>query len=162
MNTTVTLKHQTIHLNAPISGTTLPLSAVLDPLISQGVLGHGIAIEPISSRIVAPCHGTITELAPTGHQLSLTTEHGVVITIIIGHDAIRTHGLGFSKKVTCGDIVIAGQTLIELDTLKLKAQLQSLAVSILITKGALKLKHHFGIKRAGEDKLLSIVIKDHQ
>jgi glucose-specific phosphotransferase system IIA component len=160
MNKPATTKLKALRLLAPISGTAIPLSEVVDPLVNQGLLGPGIAIAPVGNRVVAPCKGRVTSIAATSHQLTLTDNHGVKITIIIGHDGLTTHGLGYIKKVKLGDFVVPGQILVELDTLKLKAQLSSLVVAIIINKGALKLVPNLGTKRAGEDEILKLVVKE--
>jgi len=159
MNKAAVAKLKSFALVAPISGTAVALSAAADPLISQGLLGVGVVIEPVGSRVVAPCDGTVTSIAATGHQLTITHKYGVVITLVIGYDGLSGHGLGYVKKIQCGDQVSQGQVLIELDTLKLKKQLLSLNVVTLISKGALKMVPKFGIKRAGEDPILTLVIK---
>ena len=151
-----------VELMAPINGQAIDLAQTLDPLINQGLMGSGIAIEPIGNRIVAPCNGIIDTIAATGHQLTIISKHGVSIRIIIGHDGLATHGVGYHKKVEVGSKVTTGQTLIELDTLKLKKQLKSMTVAVLVTKGALKLLPQWGSKRAGEDLLLKVIIKKTQ
>jgi len=159
MNKAIAPKLKSLRLIAPISGTAYPLSHAADPLVIQGLLGAGVIIEPVGSRVVAPCDGTITSIAATGHQLTITNKYGVVIKLIIGFDGLSTHGVGYNKKIQCGDLVSQGQTLVELDTLKLKTQLQSLNVVTLVTKGALKMVPKLGIKRGGEDDILTLVIK---
>lgn len=152
-------ERRSIELLAPINGQAIKLSEVIDPLINQGLMGSGVAIDPTGNRIVAPCNGIIKDIAATGHQLTLVSEHGITINIIVGHDGLTTHGVGYHKKVEIGSQVMTGQTLIELDTIKLKNQLKSMMVAVLVTKGALKLQPHFGPKRAAEDLILNVIIK---
>ncbi|PKF56372.1 hypothetical protein CW748_10475 [Alteromonadales bacterium alter-6D02] len=153
------LKLATLTVNAPISGEAILLTEHHCPLISHQLLGHGIAIRPVGSRVTAPCRAIVKHIAPTGHHLTLLTEHNVVIDIYIGDNAISTHGVGFTVKVVSGQQVIQGQELINLDLLKLKQSLPSVDVAVLISKGALKLTPLLGTKRAGEDPLLQLIVK---
>ena len=65
-----------LDLLAPFDGIAMALTAVSDPVFAGLMLGDGLAIEPLSSTLLAPCDGVITHLARTGHALTLTASNG--------------------------------------------------------------------------------------
>ena len=65
-----------IVLLAPFTGPVVPLANVPDPVFSDGMFGDGIGIDPLEGRLVAPCDGTVTHLARTGHAVTLAHRRG--------------------------------------------------------------------------------------
>lgn len=100
-----------IVIKSPLKGKILPLSMVNDEAFSKGVLGKGIAIEPVEGRIYAPADGYISALFPTGHAYGIKTDEGIEILIHIGMDTVQLGGKYFSParlvgdKVKCGDLI---------------------------------------------------------
>jgi phosphoenolpyruvate-protein phosphotransferase len=101
-----------VALVAPLSGPAVALQDVPDPVFAQRMLGDGIAIDPLNDALVAPCDGTIVQLARTGHALTLRTAAGAEILLHIGIDTVALDGEGFVVAVAEGDRVAVGQTLI--------------------------------------------------
>lgn len=149
-------------LASPISGESKTLTSHPDLLIAKGFLGKGVCISPISSRLVAPCKAKVIAIAPTGHQLTLGAGNGLIIELIIGKNAKESHGVGFSTKVKVGEVVAQGQVLVELDLIRLKASLPATAVAMLISKGALKMTPYHGSRRAGEDDIMQLIVKENR
>ncbi|MCY1262768.1 PTS system, glucose subfamily, IIA component [compost metagenome] len=94
---------ETLLLRAPVSGVLLPLAAVPDPVFADGMFGDGLAIDPLSDTLVAPCDGTIVHLAATGHALTLLS--GVYYATLNqsgGHGTLVTLGAkyDFSKRTS--------------------------------------------------------------
>ncbi len=104
-----------IVLLAPMTGPVVPLANVPDPVFSGGMFGDGIGIDPLEGRLVAPCDGTITHLARTGHAVTLATAEGVEILLHIGIDTVELNGKGFAPMVAQGAQVRTGDILIEFD-----------------------------------------------
>ena len=50
-----------LELYAPVSGPLIPLSDVPDLVISECIVGDGVAIIPENQEIVAPCDGIISK-----------------------------------------------------------------------------------------------------
>jgi phosphotransferase system IIB component len=44
---------------APLSGVIVPLDRVHDPVFAQRLAGDGVAIEPLSAQVVAPCDARV-------------------------------------------------------------------------------------------------------
>ena len=93
---------QTIELKAPLDGIILPLEQVPDPVFAQKMVGDGLAIDPLSQLLMAPCAGTVTQLHRAGHALTLTTPEGVELMMHIGLDTVTLKGEGFTPQVQKG------------------------------------------------------------
>ncbi|CUH96032.1 PTS system beta-glucoside-specific EIIBCA component [Propionispora sp. 2/2-37] len=117
---------------SPLTGTVRTLEDVPDETFSSGVLGKGVAVEPIEGRVVAPADGTVATLFPTGHALGLITEKGTEILIHIGIDTVKLNGQYFSTKVKQGDRVKQGQILVEFDMDKIREGGYSVITPVLI------------------------------
>lgn len=102
-------------LAAPLSGMVVSITDVPDPTFSERMLGDGIAIDPISETLVAPCDGMITQLHKASHALTLTTANGIEILMHIGLETVLLKGNGFTPMVREGDKVRKGDKLIAFD-----------------------------------------------
>jgi phosphoenolpyruvate-protein phosphotransferase len=125
----------TLELLAPLSGLVIPLSAVPDPVFSGLMMGDGLAIEPLSSLLCAPCDGVVSQIARTGHALTLTADNGAEILMHIGIDTVRLGGVGFTSRVAQGDRVKKGDALIEVDFDAIADKVPSLNTVIVIANG---------------------------
>jgi len=125
----------TIELRAPLDGIILPLEQVPDPVFSQRMVGDGLAIDPLSQLLKAPCAGTVTQLFATGHALTLTTPEGVEVMMHIGLDTVTLKGEGFTPQVQNGDRVEAGAPLIAFDADYLATHAKSLLTLMIVTNG---------------------------
>ena len=102
-------------LTSPMAGTAVPLGQVKDESFAKGMLGPGIAVEPSSGVVVAPCDGKVTVAFPTGHAYGLKSASGLQVLIHIGMDTVKLDGKGFTPKVAKGDFVRRGDVLAEVD-----------------------------------------------
>lgn len=123
----------TITLAAPLSGLVLPLSAVPDPVFAGGMMGAGLAIEPLSSTLLAPCAGDIIQLSATGHALTLRAANGAEVLLHIGIDTVKLGGAGFTPLVATGAQVVCGQPLIEFDIDAIARRAPSLLTVIVVS-----------------------------
>ena len=113
---------QPFHLVSPLDGSVVPLEQVPDPVFSEHMLGDGLAIDPQSCELYAPCEGTVLTLNKANHALVLGY-NGLEILLHIGLDTVKLEGEGFIPHVKTGDQVRPGQKLIsfQMDTLRKKA-----------------------------------------
>lgn len=118
---------------SPLSGRIIPLSETSDPVFNSGAFGQGIAIEPTDGSIYAPVKSTIQALMPTNHAIGLITENGTEILIHIGMDTVKLEGKGFTVHVKQGDIVEAGQKLIDFDIDYIKSKNLPLLTPVVVT-----------------------------
>ena len=107
-------------LTSPVNGTQIPLSEVADEIFASEMLGTTVAVEPADGKIVAPCDGEVSNIFETGHAVCITTEAGGELLIHIGIDTVKMDGKGFTKKVSDGDKVHAGDILVEADLEEIK------------------------------------------
>ncbi len=126
-----------LEIRAPLDGVILPLEQVPDPVFSQKMVGDGLAIDPLSQVLTAPCPGTVTQLHHAGHAVTLTTPEGIEILMHIGLDTVALKGQGFEPRVTLGQKVALGDALIAFDADFLATSAKSLLTLLIVTNGEL-------------------------
>ena len=102
-------------IKSPVNGKVIPLTEVTDETFASEMLGTTVAVEPEDGRIVAPCDGEVLNVFDTGHAVCLTTQSGGELLIHVGIDTVKLEGKGFTKKVSDGAKVHAGDVLLEAD-----------------------------------------------
>ena len=120
-------------LVAPFPGWLSSLADVPDPVFAEGMMGDGVAIDPLDGTVNAPCDGTILLVAPTGHSVTLRSPGGAELLIHIG---VETVGIGrdaFQVHVADGQAVRAGEPLITFDMDSVGLQAKSLVTPVLLT-----------------------------
>ena len=108
-------------LGSPVAGNVIPTAEVQDETFASEMLGTTIAVEPENGVIVAPCDGEVSSIFETGHAVCIKTNNGAELLIHVGIDTVKLNGEGFTKKVSDGAKVHAGDVLIEADLEKIKA-----------------------------------------
>lgn len=131
--TTNTSTNTTFKLVAPISGKSIPLSEVPDPVFAQKMAGDGIAINPTGDVAVAPADGELTLVFNTKHAFALTLENGAELLVHIGLETVSLNGEGFEQLVEQGTKVKAGTPIIKFDKEFIKAKGLPLVTPVLIT-----------------------------
>ena len=126
-------------LLAPISGTAIPIEDVPDVVFSEKIVGDGIAIKPTSNKVVAPCDCVVESIFKTKHALILKTiPYDLLLFIHIGIDTVD---LGsneiFSPVVKEGDIIKAGESIMDFNLELLQKRLKSTISPILISANSL-------------------------
>ena len=124
----------TLTLLAPLDGWCAPLDEVPDPVFAQCMLGDGLAIDPVSSTVVAPCDGEVTTLPAGGHAVSIRTEQGIDILVHVGIDTVQLSGQGFQSLVRLGQRVRAGEPLIRFDLDSVARAAKSLMTPVVVTQ----------------------------
>ncbi|UGA39755.1 PTS glucose transporter subunit IIA [Chromobacterium haemolyticum] len=125
----------TLELLAPFDGPSVPLSRAPDPVFAGLMMGDGLAIEPMSGTLLAPCDGVVAQLARTGHALTLRAANGAEVLIHIGIDTVKLEGEGFKPLIKAGDAVSQGQPLIEVDLDAVARRAPSLLTMVVIANG---------------------------
>jgi phosphoenolpyruvate-protein phosphotransferase len=149
---------QTITLKAPLSGYLVPIERVPDPVFSQKMVGDGIALDPISQSLVAPCDGEIIMLHPANHALTLAIADGIELLLHIGLDTINLKGEGFTSRVKNGDKVKAGDPLIDFDADFVATHAKSLLTMIVVTNPdrVASFRAQAGFVTIGRDPILDL------
>lgn len=120
-------------IKSPVKGRIIPLSEVSDETFASEMLGVTSAVEPDDGRIVSPCDGEVINVFATGHAVCIATKSGGELLIHIGVDTVKLNGKGFTKKVSDGDHVHAGDVLIEADLDTIRNEGYSPDVMVILT-----------------------------
>ena len=110
-----------VKLMAPMKGAVMGLHDVADEVFSKGLLGKGMAIEPVDGKVVSPIAGTVTTVFPTKHAIGLNDDHGMEVLIHVGLDTVSLNGEPFEALVAAGDRVEVGTELLQADLDAIKA-----------------------------------------
>ncbi len=148
-------------LKAPVSGPLVPLAQVPDPVFAAKMVGEGIAIDPVTDCLRAPCDGVVRRLHPSHHAITLETAGGLEVLMHVGLETVALKGEGFRPKVRDGDRVRTGDALVEFDPQILAARAKSLLTEIVITnvERVLSFTHCSGFVRTG-DVILEMTLAD--
>lgn len=120
-------------IQAPVSGTIIPLANVEDDVFSSGAMGKGLAIIPTSDEIVSPANATVEAVYPTGHAIGLLDENGAEILIHVGIDTVELGGVGFQTLVKQNQEVKVGEPLIRFDRKAIEDAGYDTTVMVIIT-----------------------------
>lgn len=96
-------------VGAPLAGTVTDLAAVPDPVFAGGLVGPGIAVDPVRedrATAVAPVDGRVSKIHP--HAFVITAPQGHAVLVHLGLDTVGLEGRGFTLHVEQGDTVAAG------------------------------------------------------
>jgi phosphoenolpyruvate-protein phosphotransferase len=138
---------------APFDGWCTVLDEVPDPVFSGRMLGDGLAIDPTSGILIAPCAGQIITLPASAHAVSIRTAQGVDVLIHVGIDTVQLGGRGFEARVLPGAMVRAGDELIRFDLDVVARGAKSLMTPIVVTSMdglGLRQRRAAGLVSAGE------------
>jgi phosphoenolpyruvate-protein phosphotransferase len=122
-----------LQILAPFNGWCSTLDEVPDPVFAGRMLGDGLAIDPTSGTLIAPCAGEIITLPASAHAVSIRSTHGIDVLIHVGIDTVQLGGRGFEARVRPGAIVRAGEELIRFDLDIVARGAKSLMTPIVVT-----------------------------
>jgi len=121
-------------LKAFLTGKVIPIENVKDPVFSAGMLGKGLAIEPESEWILAPCDGVIsTVMEESKHAVGITAANGMELLIHEGIDTVSLKGVGFTLCVKEGDRVKTGDKLIHFDASLIRSKGYPVTCILVVT-----------------------------
>ncbi len=118
---------------SPLTGHIKELSTIEDETFASGLMGKGVAIEPIEGKVVSPVNGTVTAFFPTKHAIGITSEYGTELLIHVGMDTVNLNGEFFKGFVAQGDTVKTGETLIEFDVEQIKQAGYPVTTPVIVT-----------------------------
>ena len=157
------LKNEILEIYAPVSGKTVPIDTVPDPVFAQKTIGDGVSVEPSSYMLCAPCNGTVANIHSAHHALTIQTPQGIEVLMHIGLDTVLLKGEGFDLKTAVGRSVKKGDPLIAFDQKLIQQKGKSLLTEIVIAN----MDRAAGITaevnkdvQAGTDVILKVEVKD--
>ncbi|MFS0869373.1 sucrose-specific PTS transporter subunit IIBC [Paenibacillus xylanilyticus] len=125
-----------LEIASPMTGTAVALANVPDPAFSEKHMGEGIAIEPTEGKVYAPFDGVVAHVMnKSKHAVILEHETGLQMLVHIGINTVGLKGEGFTAHVQSGDVITAGQLLIEFDMNAIQAAGLPLITPVLIPNG---------------------------
>jgi phosphocarrier protein FPr/phosphocarrier protein len=141
-----------LKLLSPLNGWCTALDEVPDEVFAGRMLGDGLAVDPTSGLVLAPCDGTVMTLPPTRHAVSIRSPQGIDVLIHIGIDTVLLAGDGFASRVKPGDEVKAGDELIRFDLDVVARGAKSLMTPIVVTSDGMTLvnRRAAGLVSAGD------------
>ena len=153
-------KADTIEVRAFLSGKLMPIEEVGDGVFSEKILGDGLAIEPESETVLAPCDGTISTLMEDSrHAVGMVLENGTELLIHVGLDTVQMKGEGFTYLVKENEAVKAGTPLLTFSREKIR-QAGKRDVTVLAftdgTEGKTISLYANGFAEAGKTKIADI------
>ncbi len=151
-----------ILIKAPVSGQTVALDQVPDPVFSGKALGDGIAIVPVDGKIYSPVNGEIATVAATKHAYGFSSEDGLDILVHVGLETVALDGEGFTVHVNEGDKVKAGDLIAEVDLAFLAKKEINPITPALICGGMddMQMQTASGNVSAGKDAAITLVAKE--
>ena len=102
-------------LLAPLAGWSAPLDEAPDEVFAGRILGDGVAIDPTSATLCAPCDGELIVIAAARHAVTLRTPEGCEVLLHVGIDSVGLGGQGFELHARQGAPVRAGEPLLSFD-----------------------------------------------
>ena len=151
-------KVETEKLIAPLSGIMQSLTEVPDPIFAEKLMGEGVAIDPISEILLAPCDAEILHIHPANHAITMRSQLGAEIMIHIGLDTVIMKGDGFEALVAAGDTVRPGQQLIRFNADKIATTARSLLSMIVVTNSDAFGSEHseLGYVKGGDSEIMTL------
>lgn len=149
-------------LLAPISGKSIDLSQVPDPIFSQKMAGDGVGIDSTDDIVVAPADGVVPVIFKTNHAFGMVLDNGIELLVHIGIDTVELNGIGFERFIQEGSKVKAGEPVIRIDRNLIKEKGYSLVTPVIITNPDIlkEIRYNTNIKvEAGKETVISYKIK---
>ncbi len=150
----------TLALKVPLSGPVVPLDRVPDPVFAHRLLGDGVAVDPVSALLLAPCDGVVATIHPAGHAVVITADAGVEVMLHVGLDTVALGGRGFVPRVAAGRRVVAGEPLLAFDADLVARSARSLVTPVVVTsrERVTSMRAATGFVTAGVDDLLVLTL----
>ncbi|MCF0110525.1 MAG: PTS glucose transporter subunit IIA [Erysipelotrichaceae bacterium] len=115
-------------------GMLIDVKTVSDEMFANELMGKSCAFtfEPKKVTLCSPCNGEIAMVFPTGHAFGLKANNGMELLVHIGIDTVSANGAGFKTLKKAGDVVCAGDPVVEVDFATL-AKKYEMPVMVIVT-----------------------------
>lgn len=120
-------------VQSPLEGQLKPLNQVNDATFSNEIMGKGAAIVPTAGRVVAPFNGKVETIFHTKHAIGLKSEQGTELLIHVGIDTVKLGGKYFTSHVQSGDLIQAGDVLIDFDIEGIQQEGYDVTTPVIVT-----------------------------
>lgn len=143
----------------PVNGELLDITQVPDPVFSEKMTGDGFAILPHEGTICSPVYGKVFNVFPSKHAVGIMSDGGKEVLVHIGVNTVKLKGQGFNVLVKEGDLVSAGQPIMEVDIEYVKEHAPSIISPIIFSnlpEGSVVTLKKSGKLKKGEGDIISI------
>lgn len=118
---------------APVNGELLDITQVPDAVFSQKMTGDGFAFLSDDGKIASPLSGKVFNVFPSNHAIGIMSDGGKEVLVHIGVNTVKLKGQGFTVLVEEGDLVSAGQPIMEVDLEYVKAHAPSVISPVIFS-----------------------------
>ncbi|MCM3701520.1 glucose-specific PTS transporter subunit IIBC [Paenibacillus macerans] len=143
----------------PVNGELMDISNVPDPVFAEKMTGDGFAVLPHDGVIASPVYGKVFNVFPSKHAVGIMSDGGKEVLVHIGVNTVKLKGQGFNVLVNEGDLVSAGQPILEVDLDYVKAHAPSIISPIVFSnlpEGAAVKLNKTGKLAKGEPGIVTI------
>lgn len=137
-------------LLAPLDGWLSPLDEVPDPVFAGRTMGDGLAVDPTSATLRAPCDGEVLTIAAARHAVALRAA-GAEVLLHVGCNTVELRGEGFEVHVANGQTVRTGDPLLSFDLDAVARRVTSLMTPIIVMSG-----NRFAIARREQHRSVGV------
>ncbi|AIQ12080.1 glucose-specific PTS transporter subunit IIBC [Paenibacillus durus] len=118
---------------SPVNGELLDITQVPDAVFSQKMTGDGFAFLSSDGKIASPVYGKVFNVFPSKHAIGIMSDGGKEVLVHIGVNTVKLKGQGFTVLVEEGDLVAAGQPIMEVDLEYVKAHAPSVISPVIFS-----------------------------
>lgn len=143
----------------PVNGELMDISNVPDPVFAEKMTGDGFAVLPHDGVIASPVYGKVFNVFPSKHAVGIMSDGGKEVLVHIGVNTVKLKGQGFKVLVNEGDLVSAGQPIMEVDLDYVKEHAPSIISPIVFSnlpEGAAVKLNKTGKLAKGESDIVTI------
>lgn len=102
-------------LKSVANGNIIPLSEVEDEVFSTNMMGNGYAVKDHDGKIYSPINGTVEDIFPTLHAITLKSSKGFTVLIHMGLDTVDLKGEPFTIHIAKGEKIFENQLIAEMN-----------------------------------------------
>jgi len=118
---------------SPVNGELMDITLVPDAVFSQKMTGDGFAFLSDDGKIASPVYGKVFNVFPSKHAIGIMSDGGKEVLVHIGVNTVKLKGQGFTVLVEEGDLVAAGQPIMEVDLEYVKANAPSVISPVIFS-----------------------------
>ncbi|ASA19984.1 glucose-specific PTS transporter subunit IIBC [Paenibacillus donghaensis] len=118
---------------SPVNGELLDITQVPDQVFSQKMTGDGFAFLSDDGKIASPVYGKVFNVFPSKHAIGIMSDGGKEVLVHIGVNTVKLKGQGFTILVEEGQLVAAGQPIMEVDLEFVKANAPSVISPVIFS-----------------------------
>lgn len=143
----------------PVNGELMEITKVPDPVFSEKMTGDGFAVLPHDGIISSPVYGKVFNVFPSKHAIGIMSDGGKEVLVHIGVNTVKLKGQGFNVLVKEGDLVAAGQPIMEVDLAYVKEHAPSIISPIIFSnlpEGSVVKLNKSGKLESGDGDIITI------